>query len=183
MSHHVQLLLVSQLDQQGFLCSFWLGFFQHINHKGIVPCNNQPIKSNDDLFIFSLAGITYKPCCLNQNPFSWINEYFALILDSDSLQYNIIFGADILDKCGFHLDYGNNLVHWMEYDPSMIDLNFSLTITIPPYSHQLYCPQRWQLWECLCWIVCNMYPWCKIWTGQHPQCYLHSTTPLTWSGM
>ncbi len=39
------------------------------------------------------------------------------IIDSTSLWYKIIFGADFLDKCRISFDYENNIVWWMEYIP------------------------------------------------------------------
>ncbi len=50
-----------------------------------------------------------------------INEHPDLVVDSTSLQYDIIFGADFLDQSRFHLDYDNNLVCWIEYDISICD--------------------------------------------------------------
>ncbi len=56
---------------------------------------------------------------------SVIHEHPVLIVDSNILQYDIIFGANFLDKCGFHLDCDQNLIHWMEcyiplYDTSKL---------------------------------------------------------------
>ncbi len=44
-----------------------------------------------------------------------IDENPALIVDSTNLCYDIIFGANFLDKCGITLDYENHQVQWMEY--------------------------------------------------------------------
>ncbi len=50
-----------------------------------------------------------------------VDQHPALIVDSMSLCYNIIFGADFLDKCVITLDYKNNLVQWMEYNILLLD--------------------------------------------------------------
>ncbi len=50
-----------------------------------------------------------------------IDELPVLIVDSTILGYDIIFGADFLDKCSFHLDHDKNLVHWIEYDITLHD--------------------------------------------------------------
>ena len=44
-----------------------------------------------------------------------IDKHPALIVDSMNLRYDIILGADFLDKCGITLDYENNQVQWLEY--------------------------------------------------------------------
>ncbi len=48
-----------------------------------------------------------------------INANAALIVDSTALCYDIIFGADLLDICCFHLDYKHNIVCWMEHKLSL----------------------------------------------------------------
>ncbi len=52
-----------------------------------------------------------------------IDVYLALIVYIDVLYYNIIFGTNFLDKCGFHLGYENNLVHWIEYKIPFCDFS------------------------------------------------------------
>ncbi len=42
-----------------------------------------------------------------------INKHPVLIVDSTSLHYNSIFGAEFLDKCGITLEYDNNFVFLM----------------------------------------------------------------------
>ncbi len=86
----------------------------------------------------------YKSCSLTKNLLPRINcnmlvdEHPALIVDSMSLQYDIIFRTDFLDKCRFHVDYYNNLVHWMEYDAQFCDTSdFFLAATNPLHSPQL----------------------------------------------
>ncbi len=44
-----------------------------------------------------------------------IDKHPALIIDSMNLHYNIIFGADSLDKCNITLNYENHQLQWMEY--------------------------------------------------------------------
>ncbi len=44
-----------------------------------------------------------------------VNQHPALIIDSTSHRYDIIFGDDFLDKCGITLNYDNKLIQWMEY--------------------------------------------------------------------
>ncbi len=44
-----------------------------------------------------------------------VDQHPALIVDYTSRCYDMIFGADFLDKCGITLDYDNNLVWWTEY--------------------------------------------------------------------
>ncbi len=39
-----------------------------------------------------------------------VDKHPLLIVDSMSLWYDIIFGADFLDKCGIALDHEHNLV-------------------------------------------------------------------------
>ncbi len=39
-----------------------------------------------------------------------VDQHPAQIVDSRSLHYDIIFGADFLDKCRITLDYDTNLV-------------------------------------------------------------------------
>ncbi len=70
-----------------------------------------------------------------------INEHIVLIVDSSSLQYNIIVGAGFLDKCGFHLNYDQNIVCWIEYDvPFCNTSDISPTVTHPLCLHQLIKP-------------------------------------------
>ncbi len=44
-----------------------------------------------------------------------VDQHPALIIDSMSLHYDIIFGANFLDKCNITLDYENHQVQWIEY--------------------------------------------------------------------
>ncbi len=93
-------------------------------HKQIVPSNYSPLDFNDDLCIFSLVGTTNSTNLValsnihfpefNQNMV--IDNHPALVISSETMHYDIIFGANFLDKCGFHLDYNANQVKWMEYD-------------------------------------------------------------------
>ncbi len=74
------------------------------------------ISSTDDLWIFLLAGETTSTALValekiqfpefNQNIV--IDNHLALIVDSMNLQYDIIFGANFLNKCGITLDYDNH---------------------------------------------------------------------------
>ncbi len=85
--------------------------------KYVVTLNYQPIHSNDDLQPFPLAGAKTsdnlvaltKICFPEFNHDIAIDEHTVFILDSNILWYKIIFGADFLDKRGFHLDYGETL--------------------------------------------------------------------------
>ncbi len=100
------------------------GLSKTLIYKHIVPCNYQPIHSDNDWHIFSCAGTTtptnlvalHKICILEFNCSMVVNEYPVLIVDSMNLHYDIILRVHFLDKCGFHLDYDNNLVQWIEYD-------------------------------------------------------------------
>ncbi len=61
-----------------------------------------------------------------------VNKHPALVVDSKSLQYNIIIGANFLDMCGIQLDYDNYLAQWMEYNIPLHDtIIFFLTATTP----------------------------------------------------
>ncbi len=72
---------------------------------------------------FSFAGTTTSTNLVNQHKICShefncnivVDDHPALVIDSKNLQYNIIFGANFLDKLRFQLDYDNNLVQWMEY--------------------------------------------------------------------
>ncbi len=44
-----------------------------------------------------------------------IDKHPALNVQSMNLRYDIIFGADFLDKCGITLDYDTHHVQWLEY--------------------------------------------------------------------
>ncbi len=86
----------------------------------------------------------FKPCCLTKIRFPAfnhnmvVNEYLALVVNFMSLCYDIIFGANFLDKCGITLDSDNNLVHWMEYNiPLCNATEFFHAITTPLSSHWL----------------------------------------------
>ncbi len=96
-------------------------------HKHFVSHNYMPIQLDDGLQIFSLAGTTKSSDLVDLhtlhkirfpkfNHNMIINKHLALIVDSTSLCYAIIFGADFLDKCRITLNYDKNLVCWMEYD-------------------------------------------------------------------
>ncbi len=86
--------------------------------KLIVPWNFTPILNSKDLQIFLLAGATTSmaPVVLNEIKFPEFNhkmivdQHPPLIIDSMSLCYDIIFGADFLDECRITLNYDNNLV-------------------------------------------------------------------------
>ncbi len=61
-----------------------------------------------------------------------VNNQPALVDDSKSLQYNIIFGANFLNKCRFQLDCDDNLVLKMEYTIPLHDTaDFFLTAITP----------------------------------------------------
>ncbi len=109
-------------------------------HKWIVPQNFTAIPTSNDLQVFLLAGTTTSTAlvaAINKIRFPKFNcnmivdQHPALIIDSMSLCYNIIFGANFLDKCGMTLDYDNNLVQWMEYTIPLHDALefFPTTIT------------------------------------------------------
>ncbi len=67
-----------------------------------------------------------------------IDENPALIVDSTNLCYDIIFGANFLDKCGITLDYENHQVQWMEYTIPLYNAskfflsNYYTSILAPP---------------------------------------------------
>ncbi len=92
-------------------------------HKRIVPCNYTPISSTDDLRIFLLAGATTSKALMALEKIRFpefnhnivIDKHPALIVDSTSLCYDIIFGAYFFDKCDITLNYENHQVQWMEY--------------------------------------------------------------------
>ncbi len=99
------------------------GFSKALVYKCIVPQNFTPIQSLDDLWIFSLAGTTTSIALVALAKISFpkfnhnvvVDEHPTLIVDFMSLHYDIIFGANFLDKYSIILDYNSNLVHWMEY--------------------------------------------------------------------
>ncbi len=87
-------------------------------HKRIVPRNYTPIPSHDDLRVFSLAGATTPTALVALEKIRFpefnrnivIDKHPALIVDSMNLRYDIILGADFLDKCGITLNYKNNQI-------------------------------------------------------------------------
>ncbi len=113
-------------------------------HKCIVPWNFKPLSSTDDLWILLLAGATTSTALVtlekirfpefNQNMI--VDKHPALIDDSTSLCYDIVFGANFLNKCGITLDYENNLVQWMEYTIPLCDSSefFPIAITLLYYT-------------------------------------------------
>ncbi len=65
-----------------------------------------------------------------------VDEHPAHIVDSTNLQYDIIFGADFLDKCIITIDYNSNQVCWMEYNiPLHETVEFFHTVTTPIFLH------------------------------------------------
>ncbi len=147
--------------------------------------------TDDDLQIFSLSGLphlqtlqfyaksAFQNSTTNRNMV--VNEHPLLINDSTSLCYNIIFGADFLTNVDFTLIMIIILsVGWILIFLSAILLNFSHTVTTLPYSHHWYWPWRQLSRKCICWLFCNMHPWCQIWTSQHPWCCLQPTSSLAW---
>ncbi len=93
-----------------------------------------------------------------------VNENPVLIVAFTSLCYDIIFGADFLDKCGFCLDYNNIFVQWMEYNTPLHNTAACFhTVTILPYLHQSI------------FLVKTTVLAMPIWTVQHPQCCLQPT--------
>ncbi len=72
--------------------------------------------------------------------FNWnivIDKHPALVVDSMNLCYDIIFGANFIDKCGITLDYENHQVQWMECTIHFCDASkfFSLN-----YYHSILAP-------------------------------------------
>ncbi len=107
-----------------------------------------------------------KLCSFTQNPLPWIQLQYGgwwtpCIM---SLCYDIIFGAECLEKGGFHRDYDNNCVHWMDCDISLLDTteNFSHI-----YYYSLNTTWSWRQLSrwCLHQLFCNTHPWCQIWTS------------------
>ncbi len=94
--------------------------------------------SLDDLWIFSLASATIStalvavtkirfPKC-NHNMV--VDEHPSLIIDSMSLHYDIIFGANFLDKCNITLDYDDLSNGWNKIFLSMMLQNFFLQLLL-----------------------------------------------------
>ncbi len=87
------------------------------------------MQSNDDLQIFHLQDPLSPPTLLPYIKFDSlefnrnmvVDEHPALIVASTNLCYDIIFGADFLDKCGITLDYNANQVCWMEHTIPLCD--------------------------------------------------------------
>ncbi len=120
--HNCCLLINWQcLNQLRLLCPLWFGFFQNCNPQ--MHCTSNPIQSNEESFIHCI----YQSFSLSKNHFTEFNynlvidEHPVLIVDSNSLQYNVTFGVDFLDKWVFHLDYNHNLVQWMEFNAIFCD--------------------------------------------------------------
>ena len=98
-------------------------------HRRNIPRNYTPLESTEDLRILSLAGATTSTNLVNLSKIRFpefnrnmvVDNHPALIVSSDTMQYDIIFGADFLDKCGFQLDYDTNQVKWMECDIPLRD--------------------------------------------------------------
>lgn len=86
-------------------------------HRWVVLCNYSPLDSANDLGMFSLVGTTMtdlvaisKIGFMKFNCKMVIEDLPALIVFSKAIRYDIIFGADFLDKWGFHLNYNANQV-------------------------------------------------------------------------
>ena len=114
-------------------------------HKRVVPRNHQLLASDDDLRITSLAGTTNAPGLVllgnirfqefNRN--ITIDKHPALIVDGDGLRYDVIFGADFLDKLGFIFDYDNHVVTWMGHELPLRDIHQFFSTS---YFHELFLP-------------------------------------------
>ncbi len=154
-----------------YLVLFDSGSSKTLIHKQVVPCNYQPIHSDDDSHIFSLAR-TFTPTNLvalhkirfpEFNCIMVVNVHPALIVDSTSQSYVIIFGADFLNKCGFQLNHDNNLFNgWNTIFPSMTQLNFCIQLLFFLIHTNWYWPCRQLSLQCLHWLFCNVHPWCQI---------------------
>ncbi len=114
--------------------------------KHIVPQNFIPISSNNDLWIFLLAGATASTALMALEKIRFpefnhniiVNKHPTLIVDSMSLCYDIFFGADFLDKCSITLDYESHKVQSMEYTIPLQDtLDFFPIAIALLYSHHL----------------------------------------------
>ncbi len=113
-----------------------------------------------------------------------IDDHTALIVCSWSLWFDIIFGIDFLGKCRFHFDFDNYLFCWMEHDiPLCNAADFFTQLLFFSIHTNLTWTWRQLPWGGLCWLVCHMHPWCKIWTGQHARCCLWSILSLAGSTM
>ena len=107
---------------KGYRVLFDSGSSKTLVHKCIVPWNFTPLSSTNDLWIFLLAGATMSMALvalekIRGPEFNYnivIDNNPALIVDSTNLQYDIIFGAEFLDKCIITIDYNSNQVCWME---------------------------------------------------------------------
>ncbi len=73
-----------------------------------------------------------KICFPELNHYMVVDEHLLLIVDSTILWCDIIFWADFLDRCIFHLEHD---IYWMEYDiPLNNTAKFVNIVTIPHYS-------------------------------------------------
>ncbi len=123
------LLSNAPTDDKVYHVLFDSGSSNALIHKHIIPWNFIPIPSTDDLWIILFEGTTTSMALMaldkirspefNRNMI--VDKHPALSVDSTSLCYDIIFGAD--------LEYENNLVQWMEYtNPLHNALDFFLQL-------------------------------------------------------
>ncbi len=86
-----------------------------------------------------------------------VDEHPVLVVDSTSLNYDIIFGANFLDKFGITLDYDNDLGCWMEYTIPLCNTNDFFHTQLLPLSHCTNWDRtwRWLPWHFLCGLICN----------------------------
>lgn len=99
------------------------------------------IDSNNDLEVFSIVGTTPSTdlVALSRNFFPDFNQKIvisshpALIVLSNIMCYDIIFGSKFVDKYPFHLDWDANKVKWMGYVILLCDTqDFSCMLVVHP---------------------------------------------------
>lgn len=108
-----------------------------------------------------------------------INDHPTLVLFSNVMRSDIIFGTKFLDKCSVYLDYKANQVWWMGYDIPLCDPFVFFTFLLPLTLHSTWSwPWGQESWGQIYQILCKLHIECKIWTSHHPQSGIWTTTPI-----
>ncbi len=153
-------------DNKVYGVLFDSGSSKTLIHKQTVHWNFTPIPSSHDLQIFLLAGATTSMTLVALNKVRYpesnsnkiVDQHPTLVIDSMSLCYDIIFGADFLDKCRITLDYDHNLVWWMEYTiPLHNALEFLSYSYYTSLQTQIELESELFPWQCICRHLCYMH--------------------------
>ncbi len=119
--HHAPLLLESHLVPLpliNILCFLWFLFLQNAHSQTYCAMHlcTYTIRWWSPDFFSCWIYYLLQSLCLTKNWFPEFNcnmvvhEHPALIIDSMSLRYDIIFGVKFLDQCCITLNYDSNIV-------------------------------------------------------------------------